>query len=233
MTDPGAAYAALVPTMRPFDLLPQLLGGVVVTLQVTGLSAGLALIMSFAAGLSRLAPWRPIRLVTGFYVELFRGTSAIVQVFYFFFVLPLLGLELTPLTAGVLALGLNFGAYGSEVVRAAVLNVDRGQREAGVALNMTSRQIMRRILLPQALVAMLPSFGNLLIDLLKATSLVSLITLSDLTFAGKAVVQAQGRAPEVYVLVLFIYFAIAVALGWFVRVLERRASQGLGLGRAA
>lgn len=215
------------------DLLPRLFPGVIVTLEVTALSAVLAVVMSFVAGLARLSPWRWLRTITAIYVEVFRGTSAIVQIFFFFFVLPLFGIDLPPLAAGVSALGLNFGAYGSEIVRAAIVNVDRGQREAGVALNMTSAQIMRRVILPQAIVAMLPLFGNLLVDLLKASALVSLITLADLTFTGKAIIQGQGRVTEVYVLVLLIYFALALGLGWIMRTAERRVSRSLGVGRSA
>lgn len=218
--------------MHPFDLLPPLLAGATVTLEITALAGALGLAMSFLAGLARFAPWRLVRLVTSIYVEVFRGTSAIVQIFFVFFVLPLFGIEFAALEAGVLALGLNVGAYGSEVVRAAIVNVDKGQREAGIALNMSSAQIMRRIVLPQAIVVMLPSFGNILVDLLKGSALVSLITLHELTFAGKAVVQAQGRVTEVYFLVLLIYFVMALALGSMVRFLERRASVGLGLGRS-
>ncbi len=207
-----------------------LLPGVLITLEATVLSALVALAVSLVAGLARLSPWRWLRGLTMVYVEIFRGTSALVQLFYFFFVLPVVGIRLSPMAAGVLALGLNFGAYGSEVVRAAILNVPRGQREAAVALNMTPIQTLRRIILPQAFVAMLPPFGNLLIDLLKATSLLSLITIADLTFAGRKLVQSQGHITEVYTLLLLFYFIIALAVGRIMRLAERRATRGLGLG---
>src|SRR4051812_46816173 len=129
--------------------LPTLLSGAAVTLELTALSAAVALFVSIGAGMARLSPWPWVRWVTVVYVEVFRGTSALVQIFYFFFVLPLLGIELGPITAGVLALGLNFGAYGSEVVRSAILNVAQGQREAAVALNFPPALAMRRIIFPQ------------------------------------------------------------------------------------
>ncbi len=212
--------------------LPKLLGGALITLKLTALSALVALGISLGVGILRLSRWRAVRGLALLYVEIFRGTSALVQVFYFFFVLPLLGVRLSPLTAGVLALGLNFGSYGSEVVRAAILNVPRGQREAAIALNLSRAATLRRIILPQAFVAMLPPFGNLLIDLLKSTSLLSLITLSDLTFAGKVIVQGQGHVTEVYVLVLLIYFVMALILGRLMREAERRVTRGLHLGPA-
>ena len=143
------------------------------------------------------------------YVEVFRGTSALVQIFFWAFVAPLLGLELGPLVVARVALGLNVGAYGSEVVRGAILAVDRGQREASVALNMPHWLMMRRVVLPQAFLAMLPPFGNLAIELLKGTALVSLIAITELTFAGRQILQTDGlaRREETYLLTLLLYIA--------------------------
>src|SRR5207247_7789549 len=121
----------------PFDLLPPLLGGAVVTLALTFTSAGLALALALGAGLGRLSRWPAVRTAAAVYVEVFRGSSLLVQLFYFFFVLPLLGIRLPPFATGVLALGLNIGAYGSEVVRAAGQGVHPGPRDA------PSRQTIR------------------------------------------------------------------------------------------
>ena len=214
------------------DLLPQLLQGAAVTVQLTVLGAIVAAVFALLAGLGRLSPNRLIRTITGIYVEIFRGTSAVVQIFFFFFVLPIAGISLPAFATGVFALGINVGAYGSEVVRAAIVNVDRGQRDAATALNLSRAKTMRLIILPQAVVAMLPPFGNLLIELLKGTSLVSLITLTELTFAGKLLLRAEGRRDEIYVLVLLLYFLMALPITWSIRWLERRLSRGLHLGRA-
>ena len=214
--------------MDIFSIVPRLLEGAVVTLEVTALSALVAFLVSMATGLARLSPWWWLRGTATVYVEIFRGTSALVQIFYFFYVLPIIGIRLSPVVAGVLALGLNFGAYGSEVVRASILNVPRGQREAAAALNMTPFQTLWRVVLPQAFATMMPPFGNLLIDLLKATSLLSLITISDLTFVGKKLIQAQGHMTEVYILVLLFYFAMAVVLGRLMQAAERRVTRHLG-----
>src|SRR5690606_3067203 len=117
------------------------------------------------------------------YVEFARGVSAIILLFWMFFALPpLLGVNFTPLIAGVLALGINMGAYGAEVVRGGIQAVPVGQTEAGIALNMTERQRLTQVILPQAVPVILPPFGNLMIEILKGTALVSLITLSDLAF---------------------------------------------------
>jgi polar amino acid transport system permease protein len=211
------------------ELLPPLLRGAAVTFALTIGGSAVAFIVAITAGLARLSGRRLIRAVASIYVEIFRGSSLLVQVFYFFFVLPLVGIRLDPFTTGVVALGLNVGAYGSEVVRAAVLNVDPGQREAAIALNMPASLAMRRVILPQAFVAMLPPFANLLVELLKGTSLVSLITLTEVSFAGRQLLQQQGHALEIYSLVLIIYFLLAYPLTRLVRLLERRLARRIGM----
>lgn len=210
----------------PFDLLPLLLQGTGVTVQLTILGTILGFVAAFFAGLGRLSKNRPLRWGTAVYVEVFRGTSVLVQLFWFFFALPFFGIELSPMTAAVLVLGLNFGAYGSEVVRSSILAVPLGQAEAAIALNMTPGQRMRRIILPQAFVIMLPSFGNLLIELLKVTSLVSLVTLADLTFQGMVLNNSTFRTTEIFSLLLVIYFILAYLITLAVRSLERRVSSG-------
>ncbi|HEX7052755.1 MAG TPA: ectoine/hydroxyectoine ABC transporter permease subunit EhuC [Burkholderiales bacterium] len=199
-----------------------LLHGLGVTLELTVAAAALAVPVALAAGLARLAPTRWLRWPAAVYVELFRGTSALVQLFWFYFVLPLFGVPLGAFTAGVLVLGLNAGAYGSEVVRGAVQAVPRAQREAAAALNLSRAQTLRRIVLPQALPAMLPPAGNLAIELLKNTALVSLITITELTFAAQVLRAETLRSAEIFSLVLVLYFAAALAITAGVRLLERR-----------
>lgn len=206
------------------DLLPVLLRGLDVTVRLTLTSAALAFLIAIIAGLGRLSPLAPLRAVAGLYVEVFRGTSVLVQMFWFFFALPLFGITLTPFVAGVAALSLNIGAYGAEVVRGAIRSVPAGQTEAAIALNMTPSQRMLRVILPQALVLMLPPFGNLLIELLKATALVSLITIPDITFQGVSLQQTTGRTTEIFLWLLVLYFALAYPMTLAVRWVERRAS---------
>ncbi len=215
------------------ELLPELLRGVRITVLVALGGSVLAVLVAVPAGLAKLYAPRPLRWLAVAYIETFRGTSALVQLFWLFFVLPHFGITLDPLTVGILALGLNVGAYGSEVVRGAIGSVARGQWEAAQALNMTHAQALRRIVLPQAFVAMIPPWGNLLIELLKATSLVSLITLSDLTFKAQQVNQNTLRTVEVFSLVLLMYLALSVLITVGMRALERRASRGLSRGRTA
>jgi polar amino acid transport system permease protein len=208
----------------PLDLLPDLVGGLVVTIEVTAGAAVVALVMAFAAGLSRLAAARVVRAAATAYVEVFRGTSALVQLFWVYFVLPLLGVSLDPMTAGILVLGLNIGAYGAEVVRGAILAVPRSQREAAAALGFTPRQTRWRVVVPQALPVIVPPAGNLLIELLKGTALVSLITLGDLTFAAQTLRASTLRTAEIFTLVLVIYFLVAAVLTAGMRWIERHVS---------
>lgn len=220
--------------MLEWNLWRALLDGLWVTVQVTVLAAGLGTILSIASGLAGLSSVRAIRWANQVYVDVFRGTSAIVQLFWIFFALPLMGVTISPLMAGFITLGLNMGSYGSEVVRGAVRAVPRGQTEAAIALNLTPLDRMRHIIFPQAAVAMLPPYGNLLIELLKASALVSLITLSDLTFeAQKLRVNGTASTPVLFSLILVMYFMLALAITGLVRLAEARLSRGLEIGRGA
>lgn len=212
------------PELAPFDLAPTLLRGLSITITLTFWGALLALVVAIFTGILRASDNALLRGISGIYVEVFRGTSILVQLFWIYFVLPLPPFEIsiTAFQAGVLALGLNVGAYGAEVVRGAIQAIPRGQIEAAIALNMSRNLMMRRVILPQAIVRILPPFGNLLIELLKATSLASLITLSDVTFQALTLRQSVGRTTEVFILLLFIYFLIAYPLTLGVRWLERQ-----------
>ena len=213
--------------------LPHLLNGLWVTLVVFAGGALLALLCAFLAGLGRISRDPIVRWVAVCYVELFRGTSALVQLFWFYFALPLLlGIQLDAVLVGIVVLGLNVGAYGAEVVRGAIQAVPRGQYQAAIALNMTRQQRMRHVILPQACVAMLPPFGNLMIELLKSTALVSMITVTDLTRAGMNIRDNTLQTTEIFSLLLVTYFVLALLITFAVRWLERRLSHGLDHGES-
>jgi polar amino acid transport system permease protein len=194
--------------------------GALLTVGVALMSFILALVVAFTTGLALIARVRIVRLVATIYVEIFRGSSALVQIYFIFFVFPLFGVELPPILAGVLTLGLNFGAYGGHIVRATIQAIDRGQWEVATALNMPYALAMRRIILPQALIAMIPLFGNELIRILKATSLLSAVTIGELTFAGNTLVAHTGQPTPIFTAVLLIYFAVAFPLATAVKKLE-------------
>ena len=217
-------------TFRVF--LPGLLEGALVTIEITIGGCILAVIAAFVAAIAKMyGPW-PVRWLAVGYIEVFRGTSALVQLFWLFFVLPHFGILLEPLTVAILTLGLNVGAYGAEVVRGAIGSVQRGQWEASTALNMTRMTALRRIIIPQAIVRMIPPWGNLFIELLKATSLVSLITISDLAFKAQQMNATTFRTVEIFSIVLVFYLAIASVITVAMRTLEERAARGMARGRA-
>jgi len=221
-------YGVFMPP--PFDLLPGLLSGVVVTVQLTLGAAVVAFVAAFIAGLGRFSRSRLQRSLAKIYVDIFRGTSALVQLFWVYFGLPLLGISLDAMAAGILVLGLNVGAYGSEVVRGAIKSVPREQVEAAVALNLSERQTLWYIVLPQAVLFMIPPFGNLLIELLKGTALVSLITLSELTFRGQMLRTAMFRSGEIFGVILLLYFLLSLMITFGMRRLERRLAIGQDYG---
>jgi polar amino acid transport system permease protein len=209
-----------------------MLEGARITIGLTVLGCALALVLAFIAGLGRLSRFAPLRWLATAYIEFFRGTSIFVQLFWVYFVLPLAGVEFTPFVAGVLVLGLNVSAYAAEVVRGGILSVGKEQREASVALNLTRWQSLRYVILPQAFLYMLPTFGNNAIELLKATAIVSLISLADLTFQAQVVRAQTGNTAIPFITILVIYFLLAMAITTGIRTLERRMTRGLDGMRA-
>lgn len=215
--------------MSTSEIIEVLSRGVTVTVSLMLASGVLVLVVAFITGLSRVSELKIVRILTTVYVEFFRGTSLLVQLFWIFFVLPqLFGIRLDPFMAGVITLGLNYGAYASEIVRGSILAVPEGQTEAATALNMSKFQRMRFIVLPQAFRTMLPGFGNISIELLKATSLVSLITLQDMMYLAQNLRAADySLSLKVFGILLVMYFVLALPLIILARYLEKRASRGV------
>jgi polar amino acid transport system permease protein len=210
----------------PLDLLPPLVEGLRVTLRLTLGGAALGVFAAVLAGTGRTSRHAAVRAACAAYVELFRGTSVLVQLFWLYFALPRFGVRMSALGAGVLALGLNAGSYGAEIVRGALAAVPRGQREAAAALGFGERQTRWRIVFPQAARAMLPPAGNLLIELLKNSALASMITLGDLTFQAQVLRASTLRTVEIFGLVLLLYFGLAQLASRGVRHLERAMDEG-------
>ncbi|MBP0461902.1 ectoine/hydroxyectoine ABC transporter permease subunit EhuC [Streptomyces montanisoli] len=212
-----------------FDNLPQVLSGLGVTAEATVLGAVIAFALSFVLGLMAGHRNIVVRGVSRTVVEFFRGTSLYVQLFWLYYALPLLtGYQLSALFCGVVAFALNFGAYGSEVVRGGINAVPRAQWEAAVALNLSPYQRMRRVILPQALAQMIPPFTNLLIQLLKATPLLWLISAADLMTVIQQLRDRTGESLIAYVTLLVCYFIIAYILTLLMNLLERSAKARLG-----
>lgn len=204
-----------------------LLEGAWVTIQLTVYSTVLGAFFAFAFGIGKLSHNWAIKAIAIAFIEVFRGTSLLVQLFWLYFALPILGqaigvdLRLPPVVAGTLALSLNIGAYGAEVVRGAIQAVPKSQLEAAKALDFSARQILWRISLPQAIPEMMPSLGNLAIQNLKDTALVSLISLGDLAFRAEQIRNFTQDSVTVYTLLLFMYFGMALVLTAIMKLLER------------
>jgi polar amino acid transport system permease protein len=203
-----------------------------VTLQLTVGGAVFAIVIAFALGLGTRSRVALARASSRIVIEFFRGTSLLAQLFWLFYVLPLLGVRLDSLFCGILALGLNFGAYGAEVVRGGIAAVPRGQFEASVALNFTLAQRMRLIIFPQAWAQMIPSFTNLLIQLLKGTALATYILLHDLNFFINEMRRSTGDTLFSYGIGLVLYFLIAYVLTLVMKAIEIRAKHKIGTGPA-
>ena len=212
------------------DAWPIIQEGIVVTLQLTAGGALLAFVLALALGLAARAHNIVIRGSARAFIEFFRGTSLLVQLFWLFYVVPLFGYLIDPVLCGILALGLNYGAYGAEVVRGAINSVPQSQWEAATALDFSHWQRLRRVVFPQAWAEMIPPLTNLLIQLLKGTALASYILLQDLTFEIDQLRQTTGNTLFAFGVGLVIYFVIGYVLTLVMNALEVRAKNRLGTG---
>jgi polar amino acid transport system permease protein len=211
--------------------LSVLSNGLAPTIELTIGGILLATVMSFVAGLANLARRTWVRTIVRIYVEGWRGTSELVQLLWIYFALPLLlGFQIVPIWAGIIVLGLNHGAYGAEIVRGAVRSVAPEQVEGAIALNFTPEQRMVRVVLPQAVVEMIPSFNTLFIQLLKATSIVSLITVPELTYQVKQILVPNfgGQKTLIFLMVLVIYLILSILITLVMRWAERAAARRVG-----
>lgn len=219
------------------DYLPPLLEGAAITAQLAAYSTVLGAVIAFALGLGRFHRFRWVRGLCTAIVEFFRGTSLLVQLFWLFFALPIVGealgfnWRLGPMLAGTLALSLNIGAYGAEVVRGALQAVRGGQLEAGLSLGLSPRQVLWRVRLPQALPEMMPSLCNLAVQNLKDTALVSLISLADMAFRAEQIRNITQDSVTVYTMLLLMYFGMALVLAGLMKALERHVGRWRAQGR--
>lgn len=216
-----------------FDFSPvwggwrELLHGAFVTIEITVGAIILGCLIGLVIGLGRLDPRR--RVVYGLctaYVSFIRGTPLLVQLFIWFFGLPHFGLNFPAFFCGIVGMGIYSGAYVSEIVRGAIQSIERGQMEAARSLGMPYRMAMREIVVPQAVVRMIPPLGNEFIALIKNSSLVSLLTIADLTHEGQKIISTSYRSLEVYLAIALVYFVLTNLTGLGLRLVERRLSAG-------
>ncbi len=204
------------------ESIPLLAEGVIVTLQVSSLSAVLGLALGVVLGLGALSRSRVIRWSVTAYVDFIRGTPLLIQIFLVFFALPMVGIRFDEFAAGVVALSINAAAFVAEVVRGGVGSIERGQSEAAKAIGMRHRQVLVYILLPQAYRQMMPPLTNELISLVKNSSLLSVISVYELTRAGQAIISVHFVPFEIYTLLALYYYVLIKALSWLSVQLERR-----------
>lgn len=208
------------------EFLPILLQGAVVTVQVTALSFLLSSAIGLMLALGKLSPVRAVSWTASTVVNVIRGLPIIVQLFYIYFVLPEVGIQLTAFQAGVIGLGIAYSAYQAENFRAGIEAVDPGQREAALAMGMRPALLMRRVVLPQAFRIALPPYGNTLVMMLKDSSLVSTITVAEMTRQGQLIAASTFQNMTVYTLVALLYLAMSLPLVWGLRRLEKRFGAG-------
>ena len=206
---------------------PELLRGALMTIQITAAALLLGCVLGLLAGIGRLDPRK--RVIYGIctaYLAVIRGTPLLVQLFILFFGLPHFGIILPAFVCGVLGLGIYSGAYVSEIVRGSIQSVDRGQTEAARSIGMSSWQSMRAIILPQAVVRMVPPLGNEFIALIKNSALVSLLTIHDLMHEGQKIISVSYRSLEVYLVIALVYFVLTGITALVLRHIEQRLRAG-------
>ena len=204
------------------DFLPILLKGAIVTIEITVCSFVLSTLIGLAFALMRVSPNRLLSGGAAAVINVIRGLPIIVQLFYIYFVLPDLGVQLSAFQAGCSGLGIAYSAYQAENFRAGIEAIDRGQIEAAQSIGMRGAMIMRRVVLPQAFRIALPPYGNTLVMMLKDSSLASTITVAEMTRAGQLIASSTFQNMTVYTLVALLYLALSLPLVWSLRRLERR-----------
>jgi polar amino acid transport system permease protein len=202
---------------------PLLAQGLVNTLKVTGVSLACGLALGLVLALLRLSRHRVASWPAGFVIEVFRTTPPLVQLFWFFFALPLIvGIEMTPFMAAIVTFSIQSAAFFAEVFRAGIVSIERGQWDGALAIGMSRRQALARIVLPQAVKRMLPAFLERAIELMKTTTLVATIAYADLLFEANEISQKTFRPLETFTVVALIYFVVIFAFSLLARQFERR-----------
>lgn len=214
------------------DLSPVLGAGLSQTMLIWLGAAVVTLCVALLIGISASASMRSLRFPAIAYIEFFRGTSALVQLFWFAFALPqIMGIRIPLLLVAILVLGLNFGAYAAEVLRGALAAMPKGQHEAARALGLSQWQSLRHIILPQTLIAVLPPFNNISIELLKNTALAAVIGINDLVQQARFEQHRHlDQALLLWGLILLVFYAISMLANGSLRALERKLRRRMHLG---
>ncbi|WLV25416.1 amino acid ABC transporter permease [Aciduricibacillus chroicocephali] len=210
-----------------WDYLPFILGGVPITIIITVIGMAIGLVIGFILAAARNAKMKMLRWPARLYISFFRGIPVLVLLFILYFGLPMLGLELTAFVSACLGFGLTGAAFIAEIYRAAFNSIDRGQWEAGRALNLSWIQTMWKVIMPQAVRTAIPPLGNVFMDMLKATSLAAVITIPDLFQKAQMVAGRTYDTMTVYILAALIYWPLCVIISVVQERLEKRFSKFL------
>lgn len=203
--------------------VPDFAPAILITLEVFGAALALGLVVGMILVVARLTR-TPLAWLAAAYVELFQNTPLLLQLYFIFFGLPIAGVMISPFVSGAAAIGLQHGAFFAEILRGSIAAVRREQREGGLALGMLPSQVMRQVVLPQALRNALPAAGNQLVLLLHDTSFVSTVGIFEITLLGRTIVERSGASFEIFVLVGAIYLLLSAILSLAVRGLEFAAA---------
>lgn len=206
-----------------WNSLPLLLAGAGVTIEITAIAVGLGFIFGLITSVCRLSGVKVLQVIAVCYVNIIRGTPMLVQIFLIYFALPMvIGERINPFVAAVAACSINSGAYVSEIFRAGIQSVDKGQMEAGRSLGLSWMQTMRYVILPQAFKYVIPPLGNEFISMTKETSLVSVIGFEELTRRGQLIIAKTYGSFEIWLTVAAIYLVMTLTIARLVSYLERR-----------
>jgi His/Glu/Gln/Arg/opine family amino acid ABC transporter permease subunit len=209
-----------------------LLAGLLITVELTIIVIAISLVFALLVALGGMSRFAPLRWLIKCYIEAIRGTPLLLQLVYVYYVLPEIGIRLDSFSAGVIALTLNYSAYISEVYRAGILAIGRGQHDAAAALGMTRALAMRRIILPQAIRIVIPSLGNYFISLFKDTALCSVVSIQEVVFTAQILAARNFQYFTLYTVVGVMYFVVSFPAARLVAYLERVTRSGYRRRRA-
>ncbi|OJU13695.1 MAG: polar amino acid ABC transporter permease [Clostridiales bacterium 43-6] len=217
---------------------PSLLDGIGIVVFITLIGFLCSLIVALLLAIGRLSKKKPVTVTLSLFIELIRGTPLLVQFFYIYYVVPMLingialsfghqtNVRLSAVTCGIIGFAINYGCYMSEVIRAAILSIDPGQREAGLALGFSEKQVMFRFIIPPALRNSVPVFGNYLVMMIKDTSLLAMITVEELLLRTKTYASQTFLTVEAFTILALVYLVISIPLSQLSKVVERKLKQG-------
>ncbi|MCC7023932.1 MAG: amino acid ABC transporter permease [Thermomicrobiales bacterium] len=204
------------------DIMPALLAGLRVTVLLTLVIMAIALVVALPIALARMSSRGWLRVPSTIYVQVLRGTPVLLQLFYLYYVLPFAGIELNAWVAGIVGMSAAYSAYLSEIYRAGIEAIDRGQTEAALSLGMSRFQVMRIVVLPQAVRIIIPPIGNMFVGLFKDTSLLSILTIRELMFQGQLLAATNFRHVTIFTVIAVLYLAVCWPSAAIIDRLEKK-----------